>query len=81
MTARDEILAVVVDHLGECSIDELRVMCAVAKRLETGRARYGLLDLAADPRDWQRELAEELLDAVIYAAIVRLSAPRIEVTP
>ncbi len=49
ISPRDKILAVVLDHLDECSVDELRVMCAVAKRLEIGRARYGLLNLRDGP--------------------------------
>lgn len=41
-------------------------------RLEVGRERYGYLDLAK-PRDWQRERAEELVDAAIYNACDLLS--------
>lgn len=47
------------------SHDEVRVVDRILLRLELGRDRYGLLDLSR-PRDWRRELAEELLDALIY---------------
>lgn len=50
-----------------CSHDELRVLDVILVRLELGRERYGLLDLAV-PRDWERERAEELADAAIYEA-------------
>lgn len=73
MTQREQLRAVAIEHLDECSVDELRVVISILSRLELGRARYGLLDLDADPRDWQRELGEELLDAVVYAACVRLT--------
>jgi hypothetical protein len=69
-------MIVILEHLGECSDDELRVMNAVLARLEIGRQRYGRLDLASDVRDWERELGEELLDASIYAAISRLAELR-----
>lgn len=73
MTERERILVTLHEFEGECSDDELRVIGSIHKRLETGRAQYGRLDLLQDARDWNRELAEELIDAMIYAAIVRLS--------
>lgn len=45
--------------------DELRVVDSVMVRLELGRERYGNLDVSK-PREWRRELREELLDALIY---------------
>lgn len=50
-----------------CNVDELRVLDQVLVRLEIGRHRYGHLDLAKS-RDWDKEEAEELLDARIYRA-------------
>jgi hypothetical protein len=54
-----------VRRLASASNDELRVIDRVLARLELGRERYGLLDLAR-PRDWRRERAEERLDALVY---------------
>ena len=72
MSSLEKTRAVIGEHLDHCNHDELRVVCSILARLELGRARYGLLDLD-EPRDWQRELGEELLDAVVYAACVRLT--------
>jgi len=58
--ARDMVL-----RLGRASHDELRVLERVLRRLELGRERYGALNLSK-PRDWRIELADELLDAVVY---------------
>lgn len=55
------------------SLDELRVLDRIFERIELGRHRYGPLDIAA-PRDWRRELGEELLDAVIYDTIETVRA-------
>lgn len=38
------------------------------RRVELGGDRYGPLDLAK-ARDWDKELAEELLDVQVYRAI------------
>lgn len=46
-------------------LDALRVIDRITARLELGRERHGVLDLAA-PRDWRRERFEERLDALIY---------------
>jgi len=73
VTGREATIIVIGEHLEQCSDDELRIVGAVCKRLEIGRERYGRLELETDRRDWPRELGEELLDAVIYAAIVRLT--------
>ena len=73
---REVLIELVRQHENECSDDELRVICAVYKRIELGRSLYGRLDVARDPRNWSRELAEELLDAVVYAAIVQLAGRR-----
>jgi len=56
------------------SHDELRVVDQILTRLELGRERYGLLDIARDRREWRRELGEELLDAVIYDTIETIRA-------
>jgi hypothetical protein len=54
--------------LAQLGTDELRVIAELAKRLEMGQRRYGLLDLLRDARDYLRERNEEVLDASIYAA-------------
>lgn len=67
----DALARTIAARLRLCSEDELRVVDVVLGRLELGRDRYGQLDLAR-PRDWERELAEELLDAHIYRACALL---------
>ena len=39
-----------------------------AERILVGQQRYGRLDLAHDPRDWEREAREEDLDGIAYRA-------------
>lgn len=56
-------------RLLSCNHDELRVLDSLLERLELGRDRYGHLDLAK-ARDWDRELAEELLDVAVYRAVL-----------
>lgn len=55
------------------ALDELRVLDRVQQRLELGRQRYGVLDLAA-PRDWRAERFEEELDALVYQVCGELAA-------
>lgn len=67
------------------SLDELLVADKLFARIELGADRYGPLDLSK-PRDWDCELAEELLDVQVYRAIVVLErekqvAPRVKVAP
>lgn len=54
-------------------LDEIRLIDHVVTRLELGRERYGELDLSA-PRDWGKELGEELVDALVYHAARELAA-------
>jgi hypothetical protein len=70
-------LAVVVDQLGA---DERCVLLVLARRLLSGQEAYGRLDLASDPRDWRRERAEELADALVYGAIAEVAATTKEVS-
>jgi hypothetical protein len=70
---RCALLASIAGRLPLASHDELRVVDRVLQRLELGRERYGLLDLAK-PRDWRRELREELLDALVYDVADELAA-------
>jgi len=48
--------------------DELAVLLLVAERLRTGRARYGELHVADDPRSFDIETLEEIADALVYSA-------------
>jgi hypothetical protein len=60
------------EYLVEWTADEMDVLGHIAERLNLGRARYGPLDLGADPRDWDQEAVEELEDATIYAEFNRI---------
>jgi hypothetical protein len=62
----DEVIA----ELGD---EERRVLLVLAKRLLMGQRTIGRLDLAKDARDWRRERAEELADALIYGAILEVA--------
>lgn len=70
-TPRDALARVIGSRLALCSIDDLRVLDVVLGRLELGRQRYGFLDLSK-ARDWEREEAEEHLDAAVYRACGKL---------
>jgi hypothetical protein len=66
----DSALLDVVSKLGA---DERRVMLLLARRLLAGQHAYGRLDVAHDARDWRKERADELADALIYGAIGALA--------
>ncbi len=68
---RDADLLATIAALGP---DERRVLAVLARRLLAGQRAYGRLDAAADGRDWRRERAEELADALVYGAIAEVSA-------
>jgi hypothetical protein len=55
-------------ELNGLGIDELRILRFVAKRLHAGAKQYGDWALKSDKRDWSQEMAEELADALVYAA-------------
>jgi hypothetical protein len=61
-------IANVLAILGALGTDEVRVLLRIARRLAAGRRSYGLLDIARDPRDFQREAREELEDFLVYTA-------------
>ena len=58
----------------ELGDEELAVLVALSRRLLAGQRAYGRLDLAHDARDFRRERAEELEDALIYTAIAEVAA-------
>jgi hypothetical protein len=72
LTDPERLVLAINGRLAGMSVDELRVMNQVASRLERGRVSYGSLDIAGDRRDWLLELDQELVDAVVYAAIDHL---------
>jgi hypothetical protein len=39
-----------------------------------GQRQYGRLNLANDPRNWRKERADELADALVYGAIMEVAA-------
>jgi hypothetical protein len=45
-----------------------------ARRLLVGQRAYGRLRLEEDSRDWQRERAEEIADALVYGASAEVAA-------
>lgn len=45
-------------------------------RVERGAEMYGVLDLANNTRDWDREAYEEIVDLVWYCAFARLKKRR-----
>jgi hypothetical protein len=64
-------LDIVTAQLGP---DERRVLLKLARRLLAGQQSYGVLDLRSDTRDWRKERAEELADALVYGAIAEVAA-------
>jgi hypothetical protein len=66
--ARAELEAI-AESLGP---QEIRVLCFLAARLLGGQVAYGQLDVANDRRDYARERAEELGDALVYTAMAEL---------
>ena len=68
--------AKLLDVLAELGADERRVLLALARRLLEGQKAYGRLDLANDARDWRKERADELADALVYGAIAEVAATR-----
>lgn len=54
--------------------DAVRALTLIAHRLLKGQKAYGRIDVATDPRDWQKEREEELQDALVYGAFASLKA-------
>jgi hypothetical protein len=67
------LVRVLSSRLPALELDALRLLDHIVTRLELGRQRYGDLDLAA-PRDWGKELGEELVDALVYHTARELAA-------
>jgi len=54
------------------SESELALIDRIIERVQRGRATYGAWDAAAERRDLPSERLEELLDALVYAAMADL---------
>ncbi len=67
-------LGPLLDVVRELGAEEQAVLLMLAKRLLAGQRAYGRLDLAKDPRDWRKERADELADALVYGAIAEVAA-------
>ena len=67
-------LGPLLDVVRELADEEQAVLLVLAKRLLAGQRSYGRLDLAKDPRDWRKERADELADALVYGAIAEVAA-------
>jgi hypothetical protein len=66
---REDYLRKMAELSIDATPDELRVLVALAERLKAGRVAYGPLVVATDRRDWDREMRDELLDAIVYGTI------------
>lgn len=69
-----DLRAQLATSIATLGADELAVLVEVAAGLVAGRAVYGELDAAGDGRDFERETAEEIRDALAYigARLVQL---------
>lgn len=67
---RDELIGNLICKLGECSNDELLIVRSVLSRLALGRERYGAWVADGEPRNFKRERTEEILDALVYGAMM-----------
>ena len=66
----------VLDALG---CDEVNVLTRIAERLKVGRAAYGPLEIASDPRAFRtKEAREELEDTLVYLACAWLKAEGVQ---
>ena len=69
------VLDQIVEQLACMNGDELLVMRTIAAGiLGKGRSKYGPLNLAIDPRDFDREAAEEARDLLAYGAMKLVAA-------
>jgi hypothetical protein len=74
-TRRDALARTIASRLLSLSEDELRVIDVVTSRIiGLGRNSYEPLDLARDERDWSKEAAEEMADALFYLAAHAVAA-------
>ena len=69
-----KLLEQIVEVVEDLAEEEGGVLLVLAKRLLAGQRAYGRLDLAHDARDWRKERADELADALVYTAIAEVAA-------
>lgn len=62
----------IITAAARLNVDEHRVIERIVRRLVLGLDRYGPLDLNGDKRNWRKEKHEELLDMLVYGAIMEL---------
>ena len=55
---------------------ERAVIGRQVERLLVGQQKYGKIDLDTDPRNWLRELSEELLDGLNYIELEQMRRER-----
>ncbi len=72
--AREPLEAALDETCEQLGDEELHVLVVLARRLLAGQRAYGRLDLANDRRDFRRERAEELADAMVYDAVAEVAA-------
>lgn len=68
MTEREDLDKV----LDQLEPDALRAIAYLADRLLMGQRYYGKIDLATDPRDWEKERRDEIGDLLVYSAFGEL---------
>lgn len=68
----DERAALLVARLAALGPDIVEAFSDLVSRVEKGAEIYGLLDLSTNPRDWDVEAYEEMLDLAWYRAFARI---------
>lgn len=72
----DALVRSIAARLKPLGRDVIEAFDDLLVRVEKGATLYGLLDLSSNPRDWDREAYEEVVDLVWYCAFARLKAKR-----
>lgn len=72
----DERALALVARIAALGPDIAEAFSDLVARVEKGATLYGLLDLSTNPRDWDREAYEEIVDLVWYCAFARLKKRR-----
>ncbi len=72
---RDDV-AGLLRIIGQLGAEERAILHLVAERLHMGQQRFGRFTVATDARDFGQEAAEEVADALVYAACALLRGRR-----
>jgi hypothetical protein len=59
----------IIDIINELNDDECSVLYLLAFKMEAGKQKYGPLDIESDKRNLNKEITEELIDALNYCAM------------